>query len=591
MGVDIITAIAAILPAFALLPSIRRHARNGALRLRRPPAWLVITLPAIALLLTASASPPGALWSSEYGAYDVLSYHLALPLQWADAGRVAPLDTNVYSYLPSYLESLYTLVLTLDLGVMPGGRADAFTACHMLSAALTLTAAWTLAHAARRLAVLADRRERRHAAATIAAAVTLATPWVIVTGSIAYNEPAVLALGAAALLAAIAPRLTPVRRATLCAIIVGAATGVKPTALFLVGPAIGVLLIAMLTKGPNAKRLPVALAIGVVVGLTMLAPWMARNAIANGNPVFPFATDLFGAGAWTEDQVAAWTTAHANDFTIPERLGAMLWTAPIASPDAPAVERFRGMANPQWLAFFPVAFACLIGAIALGARHLRAVTTLLASGLVAGVIAWLLLTHIQSRFLLPLVVIASPAIGLAIAALPRRAITLTAAAIGAAQLIAAITIWSNELGGKPNAYLITGVDGCQSAPPTIDEQDMTPAQYANAHADDGPLLLLGEARRLYYEGEVISSTAWDHHLLEQAMIDAPNDTEVWLAALRDAGVTRVLINLAELDRLRSSGYTPPELSPEQGGHLLDRLRFRRAWRQLGVAYATVPRER
>jgi len=52
----------------------------------------VATVPTIAIVILAACSAPGWLWATEFGGYDVLSYHLQLPREWYDAGRIVPLD-------------------------------------------------------------------------------------------------------------------------------------------------------------------------------------------------------------------------------------------------------------------------------------------------------------------------------------------------------------------------------------------------------------------------------------------------------------------------------------------------------------------
>ena len=50
---------------------------------------IAATGPVIGLLLTACACPPGLLWAVEAYGYDVLSYHLQMPREWLDAGRMS----------------------------------------------------------------------------------------------------------------------------------------------------------------------------------------------------------------------------------------------------------------------------------------------------------------------------------------------------------------------------------------------------------------------------------------------------------------------------------------------------------------------
>jgi hypothetical protein len=53
------------------------------------PGWTVLGAPGLAVMLVAAASPPGVLWASEAGGYDVLSYH---PSVWNPAFDVTPND-------------------------------------------------------------------------------------------------------------------------------------------------------------------------------------------------------------------------------------------------------------------------------------------------------------------------------------------------------------------------------------------------------------------------------------------------------------------------------------------------------------------
>ena len=69
--------------------------------------WAAWGVPALALLLVAASSPPGWLWDSEGRGYDALEYHLQLPQEWLRMGRLAPLEHNVYSFLPGYIEAAF----------------------------------------------------------------------------------------------------------------------------------------------------------------------------------------------------------------------------------------------------------------------------------------------------------------------------------------------------------------------------------------------------------------------------------------------------------------------------------------------------
>lgn len=92
------TGTGLILLARTALPAPRAGRHAPALALPTDRAELAAIAAAcigVAVLLVAAASPPGALWDSEFGAYDALSYHLQLPAEWLDAGRISPLGHNI----------------------------------------------------------------------------------------------------------------------------------------------------------------------------------------------------------------------------------------------------------------------------------------------------------------------------------------------------------------------------------------------------------------------------------------------------------------------------------------------------------------
>ncbi|MEM7755098.1 MAG: hypothetical protein AAF297_05620, partial [Planctomycetota bacterium] len=86
---------------------------------RRPAGWAWAGLVGFGVLFVAASSPVGALWRSEYGAYDAMSYHLPLAQGWIAAGRVWPVEYSVYSYLPLAVESLFAWA-----GVLTGASGE-----------------------------------------------------------------------------------------------------------------------------------------------------------------------------------------------------------------------------------------------------------------------------------------------------------------------------------------------------------------------------------------------------------------------------------------------------------------------------------
>lgn len=564
------------------------------------PGWAILAAPALALMLVAASSPPGALWLSEAHGYDVLSYHLQLPKEWLEAGRIRPLEHNVYSFLPSHMEAAFTHLGAMLLpagpaGASPGaayisGAGAALLAAQMLHALVAILAAaligrlgWAMLLAGGVGAITARY------AGTLAAAAVLATPWTIVVGSMAYNEMAVVALGAAAALAAVerGERHTPVRRAVAAGLLVGMACGAKPTAAFTVGPVVGLLLLGFVhpDEAPSlGRRLRVWAAMagaGALAGLAPMLPWMVRNAAASGgNPVFPFAARLLGRGHWSEEQVARYAGAHHAHGAWAERFTLLL------SSD-------RGITHEQWSV---MVFAGLVGLIAAVAwRRTRRAALLLLAGTVVVAAAWMALTHMQSRFLIPALLPLGAGVGLGAAALislvarlvgeggarRRHAFALTAAAVcaalPAALTIRAVNIFAVQRGQMPNALLPMGVEGCTGLPlvPLVvgagnwdREQELrrapTPQWFLNlflpivaaewAENDHARIYLLGDATPLYYAGDVLYHTTWDRSPLGALLAKYPGRPQEeagaqWARGLRAQGVRWIVINLAELHRL------------------------------------------
>lgn len=600
---------------------------RAALR-KRPPlavSWLG-PLNAIsgAVLLVAAANPPGWLWGSEFGGYDALSYHLQLPQEWLAAGRLRPVPHNVYSFLPSYFEGafLHLAAMTFAPAATPDtpgglltGEGHRVISCEFLHAFVTMIAAWTTGHAAAALGTPAPRvrsvaetalRIPTHREASveqlpmgtpppravnagsepiptpgtgvpgpnaIATALVLATPWCVVTGSLAYNDMAVCALFAAGILACLAP-LTPVRRGVAVGLLAAAACSVKPTALFFVAIPLGLVLLAQFPL----HAWPRAVIPGAIIGLLVMAPWLWRNYEAAGNPVFPFSDNRFpnavgGTGHWSAEQVTRYLSAHDFDGG----LWAMLTT--LVSTD-------RGIFHPQWFAFFPALLASI--AVTLWLRWRRRPDAvrwpLLLAVLLIQLMCWLLATHLQSRFLLPLIVPGAILIAHALTSL--RVGLILACVLTLAQLGALMNAFD-----QPNTLLTTGI--ARHTGTALREalrrgeddwlEHAWPDEYINAVLPPGTVYCLGGATPLYLRPGTIYNTTWDHW----PFAAAPAATVA--QALRAQGVRYVLVDLGEIRRLNRSGWADPTV--KEGGvaeWMTAHTRLVRGWPEAGVFLVELP---
>ncbi|GJQ30050.1 MAG: hypothetical protein HBSAPP03_19340 [Phycisphaerae bacterium] len=551
--------------------------------------FLLFAVPAFATLLVAASNPPGWLWSSEFGGYDALSYHLALPQEWLAMGRLRPVSHNVYSFLPSYLEAAFLHLAAASQAPLPdsrhawglvAGEGHRVFACQYLHAGITLLAAWWTGLAARAAATRSGLAERAGAfAGVVAGSILLITPWSIVTGSLAYNDMGVLALLAAALCVVFDPSFAASRRGVILGVLVGAACSIKPTALFMVAAPIA---LAVLLTQPPRSWLRLALG-GVPVFLLVLAPWLVRNTLACGNPVFPFAAAIFanpdGSMAhWSAEQVSRYAAAHRFDGGLLDRLRLALVPEPPAE-GVPDIARYRGLTHPNFGVLLPVvAAASIIGALR---RSTHRAAMLMVALLLVQFVAWLFLTHLQSRFLLPMLPIAATLIALALAAVPWRTARAILAGLATATqgafLIAAFAGQRpvpGESKGRPNALLVQGVHARTGtaaieslASATTAERDAwlataPPEAFVNAVFPGRRVYLLGGATPLYFAGPVVVNTTWDAWPMGDFIAAHPDTPAAWSAALRERSIDLVLIDTGEIDRLARSGWIDPRVKAD-----------------------------
>jgi hypothetical protein len=535
-----------VLAGLALV--IAQMRRGPARRLRLPwPVWAAA--PAIAVLLLAAGSAPGWLWSSEFGGYDALSYHLQLPKEWHSLGRVAPLDHNIYSFLPGYVEAAY-----YHLAVLQGDAIVAVYSCQLLHAGFTLLTAAVVGRVAWRIG------GRTTGAA--AAAIVLGTPWTVVVGSLGYNEMVVAFLLATGLLIlGQGPPEAPGRAAAL-GLLAAAACGAKLTAAGFVAVPLGLLMLAALPP----RRWPACVGAGGAAALLCLLPYLLRNQIHVGNPVFPFATGLLGAGHWSQQQADIWTSGHLPDLDLAGRLRAG-WNQLARYGLGPNPDP-REPWQPQWSLLPWLAAAGLAAGLATPA--LRSWSRRLGAVLAVQLLFWLALTHVKSRFMVPGIVPASLAAAMAVVAVSARARSSIVAGIVAAAALAwccvPVALYLREADGAPalSVGLVQIKTGDALTPTERREAgEHSPFIYVNYSLPEDALgLLVGEAAPLYYRRAVIYQMTWDRGPLSRAMDRHLDDPGGWIDELRQDGFTHLLVQPTMLRIWADSGWNDPRITPE-----------------------------
>ncbi|HLQ44498.1 MAG TPA: phospholipid carrier-dependent glycosyltransferase, partial [Planctomycetaceae bacterium] len=297
-------------------------------------ASIVITLFLLAMLL-GSLLPPTD--------FDVKAYHLTGPKEYFLDGRITFLPHNVYTNFPFLTEMLCLLGMVLRQDWFRGALAG--QAVLMGFAPLTALALFC-----------AGRRWFNSSVGWLAATIYLSTPWTYRLAIIAYVEGALSCYLSLTLFTVLlvsqamresADQMAANRLFLLAGLFAGSAMACKYPGLVSVvlplGLASGVIAWrqcrqhspsaaateAMTTNvelvlpdgdlpivaaadgtGNVPTPLKALLAFGVGVAIT-IGPWLLKNLVETGNPVYPLAYGLFGGRDWDAASHAKWRAAHS----------------------------------------------------------------------------------------------------------------------------------------------------------------------------------------------------------------------------------------------------------------------------------------
>ncbi len=499
---------------------------------------LLIVVPFAIYLLLGAVSPPTD--------FDVREYHLQGPKEWFQAGQITFLRHNVYTSFPFLTEmlSLTGMVLAEDWwsGALVG---QVVLACFQLLSAL---AVFSIA----RRWISAD-------VAWLATLIYLTTPWTLRISLIAYAEGALTFYLIASVMTALLIRDLPRRvlgMTFVCGALAGCSMATKYTGLISVILPTAVLLTAQLRKrAPDEATktdptqmdrsrcrslLRPAVAFGLGIGM-MIAPWLLKNLIETGNPVYPLAYGVFGGSEWTPEMNARWKPAHAaaehDLLRIPEHI-------------------FGAAVYNKWTS--GLLFALAVPAMLLWRRNnmIPPIVCLL----VWGFATWWGFTHRIDRFWIPL-------------------IPLLSLAAGTAWLISASKVWKTFLLSVIAAVTLFNVRFCSTALVGfhVGLMDLEIARQTTIRADirflnetlpkDAKVLMVGEAEVFDATFAVAYNTVFDSCLFED-WTTLPEDnqrpvterrmlpTAIIRQRLRDEGITHVLINWGAVLRYRMTyGYS------------------------------------
>jgi hypothetical protein len=554
---------------FAGLVMAAWHCRHRLTALRLPRnydgrvlMWALVAVGA-AFWIAGATRPPGFVGGPD--AYDVVEYHLQVPREYFLAGQISGLQHNCYSYYPLATEMLFLLNMCVHGGPYAGMYAAKAT--HGLFAVLAVVALYTT--------LKRDDEARGRFAAVLLATV----PFVAYLSWLAMVELAeVCYLVLALLWLREWLRRDRAEAALLVGACLGAACAVKYLSVGLVaGPVLAVMMLFALRSGRRFAYFVLA----AVVTLALFSPWLVRNAAATGNPVFPLMTRTFGRAHWSEQAEQRWVAGHRPDKQppVPRPEG---WEMP---PTPSRLERLytnflRDGRYPAPLLLLAGVGVCVL--VAKTGPPDRWGWSLVGVG-VAQIAVWTGFTHeMPGRFLVPVLVPVCLLGGDALARLSRVQTSPfsrqtrpspkgpwglpVAAALLLGVAVVNLASTYNLYGAVTGRMAVHGIRG---------EAVLGRFNSDFGIGPDHRLLMVGDAQAFFRPPDTIYATVFDAGRVVELL-------EGGVPALRERGVTHVLVNWAELRRLSATYGYPEPIGPGvytwRGGAdppelpLLDRLK-------------------
>ena len=463
--------------------------------------------------------------------FDALEYHLGAPALHFKTGAIRYIEHNVYSNFPANSEMLYLFSMALTgsktAGAMVGKVLNAYIALLAGGGAYCL-GRWLWSRAAGLFAA--------------AALLTMAGFFHVATG--VYVE-GLQVLSTLAAVLAVGKFLAHGGRPWLLVggLSAGLALGVKyPSAPFVVVPLAAAV---CFVRGGAARRLS-ACAIFCGCALGAAAPWLIKNTILTGNPVYPLLYPLLGGRDWSALQNARWAMAH----TPKGGLGWEQWARHILG-------MFFGEAHGR---ISLLVFAFVPFSLAGRGRTRRGLFVLAFAALY--VLLWFAFTHRIERFLLPALAVMAAASGAGLFSIPTG--RLRTAAMWAALFMLALSLFftAGFYGAKPDPSVpLFG----QHDEFMAENHPAWPAWKKAAEAlPPGTLVYLhGEAETFYLDFDFVGTTVFDRKPLEEiASADAPADVA---ARLAETGFTHIFVNWATFRRQQET-YTFTFEGEEHAGY-------------------------
>ncbi len=439
---------------------------------------VICGLPLVAVILLGGLLPPID--------FDVREYHLQAPKEFFLAGTISYLPHNVYANMPlgSEMFAIAGSMILNDwwLGSLVGKTILALYALFAATAVFAFT-----------------RRLAGSRAAWFATALYLSTPWVLRVANRGLNENAYAFHLVLTLLAIhVYLRRTDSGSKAPAALIMagfqtGAAVSVKYPALAMVVVPVAIGIGWVRGRAANWKTAVAAIATYGLAAFLACSPWLIKNTIATGNPVYPLLTEVLPVDDRPPRFAEQWHRAHSPPnyelHDLLARIADFAWRSPSQSP-------------------LLVAFAIT----AIVSVRCRQAVLVLALYCLTFLSLWWLLTHRIDRFWVPLLPVVAVLGGLganvSAAVWWRRA--TTAAIVG--WLLISSLLAATPLGVHGYSRYLASYNWLRAAPERIRPWR---AELNDQLPHDRPILSVGDAEVFDFEMPVYYNTVFDPWLLRQ----------------------------------------------------------------------------
>eukprot|EP00913_Durusdinium_trenchii_P028496 g26724.t1 len=397
---------------------------------------------------------------------------------------------------------------------------------------------------------VAGQRLFSTAAGWLAATIHLSTPWIYRISIIAYAEGGLTFYLFVSLLAAVRAvdefRVNgSARPFLLVGLFAGSAMACKYPGVLQVVIPMGIVAVAtpFLHKGEGGAQWKAALGCGSVLAagtLIAVGPWLVKNSLETGNPVYPLAYSVFGGADWDDAMNAKWRAGHSPDNHEIADLGVKFVDVTLKSD----------WLSPLLFCFAPLSL--LSSEMRKRAGWLWLYVTFL-------FLAWWVFTHRIDRFWVPMIPVVSLLAG---AGATWNRSTSWRRLCGTVMIVAVVYnlgYITSRFSGY-NAYL-KDIHAAREAvtPPVI--------RYLNRELPkNAKVLCVGEAEVFDARFPLVYNTVFDRSIFEEwfgKSAEGVNSADKTLrsatnirATLAKHKITHVFVNWAEIERYRQTyGYT------------------------------------